>query len=46
MTTNNEYEDYQKIVEDSEDLHVYDFFDEEILWENYYHTITDELIED
>jgi hypothetical protein len=46
MIDTQEYEDYRKIAEDAEDLYIHEYSDEETPWENYYHTITDELIED
>jgi hypothetical protein len=43
-----EYEDYIRIVEDADELYSYDeeHFGQEPPWENYYHNIADELVEE
>jgi len=55
MPSYYDYEDYESIAEDCDDLYTFDDdqwdYDNEELesqseWENYYHNITDELIDD
>ena len=48
----NEYEyNYERIAQDTDELYDFDYNDDETdtleeEWENYYHNLTDEIIED
>jgi hypothetical protein len=54
MSSHYDYEDYKSIVEDSDDLYYYDdILDNQDIeqsehdeWENYYHNIASELIDE
>jgi hypothetical protein len=54
MSSYYDYDDYRSIADDSEDLYTYDdqwdYDDVEAVdhneWENYYHNITDELVDE
>jgi hypothetical protein len=54
MPSYYDYDDYQSITDNSDELYSYDdqwdYDDSEVTeqneWENYYHNITDEIVED